>query len=141
MTNFTTRIADQTRMIPHSYEETIIEPTRVTPFVRYSEAEKSLMIKGNSTRPDMHEFYYPILRRLKEEQKYSKHLKIHVFFGDINTSTAKVLFDLFKYLRMRSAQGAEVEVTWGAEATNTEMLETGKDYSEIYDLNFKFLVM
>ena len=116
-----------------------LEPTATTPFLKYSSAENLLVIKGKSVKPDMHEFYHAPLQRFKAELKNSNQLKVHLCFYDLNTSTAKVLFDLFKYLRMRAAGGTNIEVIWGAEVTNHEMIETGKDFAEIYELKFRFL--
>lgn len=119
--------------------ELTIEPTVNTPFLRYSCAHQLLMIKGSSVKPDMHEFYSNALETFKTELRDSDRLKVYLCFKDLNTSTAKVLFDLFKYLRMRALRGTDVQVVWGAEVTNQEMIETGRDFSEIYELKFRFL--
>ncbi|MEQ8473323.1 MAG: SiaC family regulatory phosphoprotein, partial [Marinoscillum sp.] len=62
--------------------------------------------------------------------------QLELFFKTLNTSTVKVLFDLFKYLRNEKLKGNDVRVTWRAEVSNPDMLETGMDFSELFDLNF-----
>lgn len=116
----------------------IVEPTKSTPFVKYSENEGVFMVKGNSFQPDMHLFYEPLLSRIKAHVEKGQDLDIVLFFNLINSSTAKVLFDLFKFIRLHQGGKSKMSIAWCSEVNNHEMHETGEDFAEIYDLNFKF---
>ncbi|RED91629.1 SiaC family regulatory phosphoprotein [Marinoscillum furvescens] len=116
-----------------------MEPTEKTPFVRFSNREFKLQVKGASVAMDMHDFYNPILSEFKKAADYMPQVTVELYFSNLNTSTAKVLFDLFKYLRSLAMGGKKVKVIWGSEAGNTDMLETGMDYQEIYELEFEFV--
>ena len=119
----------------------IFEPTATTPFVKLSEDEKLLTVKGNSSMQDIHLFYDPVISRTKEYLEAKGQLSVHLMFKTLNTSSVKVLFDLFKYFRSQTKAGAKIRVVWAAESDHPEMLETGLDFSEIYELNFTFLTI
>ena len=123
-------------MVSH-YGTKVIEPTSKTPFVCYDNFNKVLMVKGSSLNPEMQLFYHEILSQVKKDLEGNDRLTVSFCFQDINTSTAKVLFDFFKYLRSKRAQGKHVQVIWSADA-NDEMMETGRDFAEIYDLEFHY---
>lgn len=120
-------------------KDMILEPTRKTPFVKFSEDEKILSIKGNSIEVDMHNFYHPVVSRTRTYLSGREKLRVHLFFNSINTSTVKVLFDLFKFFRNKNNEGADIQFVWAAEAGSPDIMETGRDFSELYNLNFKFL--
>ncbi|MFH6984545.1 SiaC family regulatory phosphoprotein [Marinoscillum luteum] len=124
-------------MVSH-FGTRVIEPTSKTPFVCYDEFNQVLMVKGNSTKPDMQKFYHEILTDVKANLEETDQLTVSFYFQNINTSTAKVLFDFFKYLRSMRALGKRIHVIWSAEADN-EMMETGRDFAEIYDMDFHYL--
>ncbi|MEQ8580290.1 MAG: SiaC family regulatory phosphoprotein [Marinoscillum sp.] len=124
-------------MVSH-FGTTVIEPTTKTPFVCYDEHNQVLMIKGNSTNLDMQNFYHEILTIVKVNLEQADQLTVSFCFQNINTSTAKVLFDFFKYLRCMRAAGKRIQVIWSAK-TDNEMMETGRDFAEIYDLDFHYM--
>ena len=117
----------------------MLDPTGTTPFVSYDKETKFLIVKGNASDPNMQEFFDPIFSAVKRDAVDSNNLKVYFYFKAMNTSTVKVLFDLFKYLRVRVAEGTKVQVVWGADAYDLEMMETGRELSELYNLNFRYL--
>lgn len=119
----------------------IVEPTEETPFVKYCRDENMFMVKGNSVRSQVHEFYDPLISKAKSHLNEGRELDVIFFFNMINPTTAKVLFDLFKFIRLKKMSGVQVNVTWCTEDSNNEMYETGEDLAEIYDLNFNFLTI
>lgn len=128
-----------TGIVSQQSKDMIIEPTAKTPFIKYSEDEEVLMIKGNSTEMDMQHFYYPVISKFKSYMETNRSFKVYFFLKDMNTSTAKVLFDLFKYVNLKKNLGTKVEIAWGTEHSNEEMLQTGKDFAELYGLTFKYI--
>lgn len=122
-------------------QDLIVEPTSNTPFVKYSRSENVFMIKGNSMGMDIDHFYYSLIERAKGHVKVGLPLDVIFFYNILNPTTAKVLFDFFKFVRDKKRAGAIIDVTWCAEGNNEDMIQTGKDFAEIYDLNFKFVTI
>lgn len=116
-----------------------IKPTTRTPYVRLSHLDDKLTIKGNATALDLEGFYAPIISRVQRHLRIFKKLKVQIMFDDLNASTAKFLFDFFKTLRNAQMAGSHIEVVWAAPVSNLEMLETGRDFAELYDLNFRIV--
>lgn len=132
---------DLSGVITQISRDMILEPSLTTPFVKLSEDQKLLSIKGNSTQPEMQHFYEPVISRTRTFLENSGQLEVHLLFKSLNTSSIKVLFDLFKYFRSEKQLGADIKVVWAAESDHPEMLETGMDFSQLYDLNFTFLTV
>lgn len=116
-----------------------IKPTARTPYVRLSHLDDKLVIKGSATALDLEGFYAPIISRVQRHLRIYKKLRVQILFDDLNASTAKFLFDFFKTLRNAQMAGAQIDVTWAAPISNFEMLETGRDFADLYDLNFRIV--
>lgn len=132
----TTRLYEFT---PKWTSNLMLDPTRTTPFVSYDKETKFLIIKGHASDPHIQEFFDSIFSAVKRDTVDSRNLRVYFYFKSMSTGTIKALFDLFKYLRVRVAAGTKVQVVWGADACDHEMMETGRELSELYDLNFRYL--
>lgn len=113
----------------------IMEPTSTTPYVKYNKFANTLTIKGASTRQAMDEFYSLSIQKFKSNLASKKYGTLNLNFKTFNTSTAKVLFDLFKSIRDEKAAGAAVKIRWEVFLTELDMLETAKDFAELFDLD------
>lgn len=142
ITQFGTRYRlDTSGFFERQTQDVLVEPTAETPFVKYSADENILMIKGNSMRPAIHLFYEEVIGRVRAHLNEGRELDVVLFFNMINPSTAKVLFDLLKFMRLKQMSGVPVHITWCSEASNLEMQQTGEDFAEIYAMDFKFLTI
>ena len=113
----------------------IIEPTSNTPYVKHNKFANTLTIKGSSTREEMGGFYRTVVEKFKMGLATKKYGTLNLNFKTFNTSTAKVLFDLFKSIRDHKASGAAVKIRWEVFLTELDMLETAKDFAELFDLD------
>ncbi len=127
--NFT--IATKSRLIR--------EPRLNTPFVDFNGYTGELTIKGDSTRLEIFEFYVPVLKMVDEYLLLEEHFVCNLCFRRFNTSTAKLLFDLFKHFNKLSARGKKIHVNWLVDSSVSEMYEIGMDYKELFDLNFNIV--
>lgn len=125
------RIANQKR------RSILVEPTNNTPFVTYNRNTNHLQIKGDSKALNILEFYAPLISELKRNTYRCHDCHVELFFKTLNTSTVKILFDLFKFLGGQKRVGKNIKVTWSARLKDLEILETGMDFSELFDLNFQ----
>jgi hypothetical protein len=124
----------------------IIEKTSITPRVVLDPEKNLFLIAGESRPHDVREFYGPILSWLEE---YGNHL---IGLGDIkdpfvfcfefayfNSSSAKMILDLCKYLVALSNKGINLQVKWYHEQGDGDMLEVGKEMSRIIKFPFEYI--
>lgn len=121
-------------------QDHVVQATKETPYVKYNKVERSLCIRGRSTGKNMNDFYAPFIQKSLRDLKAGNSMKVELFFQNINTSTVKVLFDMFKAFRTAQAGGAKINVLWICEMDNEAMLETGADLSELYGLPFQYRI-
>ncbi|HCX22731.1 MAG: hypothetical protein CMB80_17495 [Flammeovirgaceae bacterium] len=114
-----------------------IEPTLNTPYVKYEKRSNYLVIKGTSTRDNMDHFYDRVMGEFKRNIKSKNTGVLHLNFKTFNTSTAKVLFDLFRYLRDAQYAGQRVAIQWDVYDSEPEMVDTARDFAELFDLKIK----
>jgi len=124
----------------------IIEKTSITPKVVLDPEKNVFLIAGESRPHDVREFYGPILSWLEE---YSNHLlkqedikEPFIFcldFAYFNSSSAKMILDLCKYLVALSNKGINLQVKWFHEKGDGDMLEVGKEMSRIVKFPFEYI--
>lgn len=112
----------------------IIEPTFTTPFVKYDQRSNYLVIKGTSTRENIRNFYNKALGEFKMNVCTKKVGLLHLIFKTFNTSTAKVLFDLFRFLSDAREQGARIAIQWDVYGAEEDMIEMAQDFAELFEM-------
>lgn len=118
-----------------------IEPTYKTPKVVFDPKNGDLIIQGKSILVNVDEFYNPLLNWMSEFIKNPTSDKVKFVFDIEYTnvaSTKRFLFFLFK-LKELIEKGIEVEVEWVYVETDKNILEVGKDLSQMLGLPFKFV--
>lgn len=113
-----------------------VEATHETPFIEYTELANYLVIRGNSYGLEVYKFYQPVIDNFKAKFVDGESCHVDLSFDKLNTSSAKILFDLFKFLRAKKSAGSQVKVIWRSLPSDMDMLETGMDFAEIFDLEF-----
>lgn len=124
----------------------IIERTSISPEVVLDPEKNVFLISGESRPHDVREFYGPILSWLEE---YGNHLLkqedltepfIFCFdFAYFNSSSAKMILDLCKYLVSLSTRGINIKIKWYHEKEDGDMLEVGKEMSRIVKFPFEYI--
>lgn len=125
------------RELVNQSKDFILEASMTTPLIKYSGSQKKLTIRGNSTAVNVTELYAPVVQMLKKDALTSKSISVDIHLSKINSITLKELFGLFKYLSLKKSTGGEVEVVWRADSTNPEMIDTGLNFSDLYDLDVR----
>lgn len=123
------------KRIPAKSGNMIIEATARTPFVKYSANKRALQLKGYSIEMDMHHFYNPIISHVKKDLEKNRELNVYMDLEDLNTSTAKILFNLFSFLSQQKEAGSQITIFW--KANTPEMAETAMDFAVFTGLNFE----
>lgn len=116
------------------------EPTKSTPEIFFRPEKKTLYIKGQSYPENAFKFYSPLLDWVKTYLKDLTGkftLELHIIY--LNTSSSKIMLDLFDFLEEQSEAGKDVEVNWYYDPENSFALEYGQEFKE--DLNIPFNVI
>jgi len=111
----------------------VIKATEKTPYIDFDLKHNILKIKGQSYPEDTFKFYTPILTWLNSYKKnLNKNSEILVKLEIIyfNSSTAKVLFDIFDMFEDIAKTGAKVTVSWLYDEEDETIKEYGEEFAE-----------
>jgi len=110
----------------------IIESTKYTPFVSLNDETHHLEIKGESYPENTAEFYSPIFAWLKEYfgQPHSQETTLEMEIIYFNSSSSKVLMDIFDLLDEKTQDGQRIKVNWVYDQENESALEYGEEFQE-----------
>ncbi len=109
-----------------------IEGTRSSPIIHFDCDKHLLEIKGESYPENSAEFYAPVLVWLEEylastaDQPMTANLEIIY----ANSSSTKVLMDIFDMLDEAANHGKQITVNWFYDPENENALEAGEDFEE-----------
>jgi hypothetical protein len=125
----------------------IIDKTNTTPEVILDPENKIYRISGESRPSDVREFYDRIilwLNDFRRELTNSKDLKEPINFRFhleyFNSSSAKMILDICKILSILKLNGFNVTLNWCYDKEDIDMLEAGKEISEIVKVPFEYIV-
>ncbi|MFP4332291.1 MAG: DUF1987 domain-containing protein [Campylobacterales bacterium] len=110
-----------------------IKKTEFTPFVKLDAKKHIHEIRGESYPENSIEYYEPIIEwlekyieKLKKREKAVFNLEIIYF----NSSTSKILMDIFDILDEGAKKGKTLEVNWYYDEDNDIALECGMEFKE-----------
>ncbi len=103
-----------------------------TPEIDFDFASGRLALRGESYPDDVAALFGPVVAALREHLAEPGNAPLHldielVYF---NSSTAKVLMNIFQMLEAAAREGRPVTVHWYCEAEDETMREFGEDFSE-----------
>jgi deoxyribodipyrimidine photolyase len=109
-----------------------IPKSKTTPEILFNLSTNELSIKGESFPENTSEFYAPVFEWLEQ---YLNTLTDQVVIVNIelvyfNSSSSKVLMDLFDMLEDAVQDGKEITVNWRYDEDNEMAAEYGEDFME-----------
>lgn len=109
-----------------------IAKTARTPQINFDFAGNKFTIAGESYPEDASTFYGPLLESIYKYFAVSSGTDINFRFELIyfNSSTAKIVMELFEALDEAAASGNQVTITWVYEAGDDNIKELGEEFSE-----------
>lgn len=116
--------------------EYIVFPGKGIPFIKFDGLKGSLTINGTATDTDVASKLIPLTTLVDEYLQTHDRLTCNFLFKDFNTSTCKMLFKLFKKLQGHKRNNKSITINWLVDFDQDEMIDTGLDFAEIYDLTF-----
>jgi hypothetical protein len=105
-----------------------IEATSRTPLIEINSGY--CLIKGECYPEDISEISIPIMKEIEQEllsvEKFVLELELYYF----NSSSAKLLFDIFDKVDEAAADGLDVQIKWNYRRGDDSMQEAGEDFEE-----------
>ncbi len=125
----------------------IIDQRSNSPKVLLDPEKKTYMISGESRPPDVREFYGPILSWLSDFSLYltespgDEPVVFDFNFDYFNSSSGKLILDICKQLGDLRSKGKNITINWHFEKDDFDMLEAGKEISNIVKFPFEYVVI
>ncbi len=130
-------------------ESLIIEGTEDSPSVKFDAISGQFVISGKSRPENTGKFFTPIINWLTEfyetastqkDQMDNKRAIVFVFKLDyFNSISAKYILDIIFALQGFVLKGNQIAIEWHSAKLDDDMLETGKEFSNMVNLKFDFI--
>lgn len=124
----------------------IIDRTKNSPEVILDPENRIFKISGESRPPDVWQFYNGIISWLDDfssseidSDGIDKAMEFNFNLEYFNSSSAKSLLDICKILSNLRKSGIDLNVNWHYEKNDVDMLEVGKEMSNIVKFPFSFV--
>lgn len=113
-------------------DDVLIEAGARSPEVAFRFSTNVYSLKGESYPEDVNEFYGELLDGLERHlgELDGAEVKFTFEFVYFNSSTAKILMNLFELLDETASRGNKVEVVWAYERDDDNMEELGEEFCE-----------
>lgn len=113
--------------------------TKNTPEIVIDITRGVVQVRGRSSPENSILLYAPLLKLLRSNKMKAPAIRMEFFFQYFNTSSSKCVYDILRQLKRMEACGTSVSVTWFYDPVDEDMLESGQDYNDLLDLNFRFV--
>ena len=117
-----------------------IVSTQSTPLIETDSARGVIYMEGDSYPENSFEFYSELVawvtRYLKDNERP---LVVELALLYLNTSSIKVMMDIFDELEEANQQGREVKVNWRYDVDNERVAELAEEFKE--DCSFSFNII
>ena len=123
-------------------EKLVQKRTDMTPDIVLDKSEAIFSIKGSSRPENPHEYYQPVFEWFKDYfvQPNEKTI-LELQFDYFNTSTSKILLDLFELLENYSNNGTDVHIQWYYESDDEEMMEAGEVLLNLVEISYEVIAV
>lgn len=109
-----------------------INASQRTPEVNFNFETNTFLLRGESYPEDVKDFYGPPITRLEEHLEGLEGAAVNFTFEFVyfNSSTAKIVMNLFDLLDSAAERGNTVVITWMFEKDDDNMEELGEEFGE-----------
>ena len=95
---------------------------------------------GRSLPHNSDQFYQRVYHWIDEYLKVPQEsTEVRVKLDYMDTSSSKHFYNIFERLNAVVDKGASVNVSWHYEPGDEDMEETGKNYRDLFNLDFQFI--
>lgn len=126
----------------------IIAPAEDSPSVNFDTTANHFVISGASRPENSRAFYTPIINWIADYETVLASRKkagndkplVFVFrFDYFNSSSAKFILDILLILKRFTDNGYEAKVEWVCDKRDEDMLDMGREFSELAELGFDYI--
>jgi len=109
-----------------------LAPTKRCPEINFDFEQNTFLIKGESYPEDVDSFYGGLLETLEKHitAQSGAVIRLNIELIYFNSSTAKVLMELFEMMDSAAEAGNDVLITWVYEDGDDNMEELGDEFAE-----------
>jgi len=95
-------------------------------------------IEGKSYPEDIASFYIPVLKWFSDYKEFGRNdMLLDMKMGYFNSASSKVFIDIFEHLE--DLENKSVTINWHYPGNDEEILEAGKIYQGLTNLNFNYI--
>ncbi len=121
-------------------EPLIIGASEERPGINLDPQSNKFMIFGKSFPEEAKKFYEPIMLWLEEyAKKPNKKTNFEIRLDYYNSATSTILLEIIHLLNSIFQKGHKVKILWHYLELDDDMLDAGKEYSEMVDTPFEFI--
>lgn len=121
-------------------ERLLTEATRNTPYLFFDPSVAILELRGRSSPDNSVNFYASLVNALEVYcEQGDRKVVVNIAFEYFNSSTSKIVFDLFKKLSNIDKKGNKVTINWYFEEDDEDMMEAGEDYADLVKVEFQLV--
>lgn len=113
----------------------VIEGTKYTPYISLNAETNVLELKGETYPENTAEFYSPVFDWLEEylAQLGGEEVTVNMEIIYFNSSSSKVLMDLFDRFEDAVKEGKKISINWIYDREDESALEYGEEFQEDLD--------
>ena len=117
-----------------------IDSTETSPEVDIDLQNGTMEFVGRSLPHNSAQFYQRVYHWIEEYLKVpQERTEVRVKLDYMDTSSSKHFYNIFERLNAVVDKGASVNVSWHYEPGDEDMEETGKNYRDLFNLDFQFI--
>ena len=118
----------------------LIKQTSNTPLIQLDKDQNLFVFQGKSFPENTADFYEPVINWLAEYgQSPNSETLVEMQFDYFNTSSAKMILEIFKKVKEVKDAGSKVLVRWKYLSMDEEMQEVGEEYEYMVDVPFEYV--
>lgn len=131
-------LSETTLAIAHKYNF-FHGGSRDTPYIHFHANTGQLVVHGKSMPEDPRSIYDVLIRKLdgfieSTQIAISVSIKMEYF----NTSSSKCIWEVLRALKNSDSVDTPLRIQWHYEEEDEDMLEAGRDYSELLNIEFDY---
>lgn len=116
------------------------EGNKHKPTIKYDRSTGMLSITGSSFPENAVVVYDPIVKWIERFNFDDVEVfKVRISLEYYNTATSKKLFEIIKKLNQTYQEGKKIEIIWEYLGDDEDMFESGRYYSELVEIPFRFV--
>lgn len=127
----------------------IIEATEDSPSIMFDALTNRFVIKGESRPENAGKFYSPIINWIvqfeeialqrKNESNGISNMSFVFNLDYFNSTSAKYILDILLIIKKFGGQGHQIKIEWHYDKRSEDILDSGKEFSDMVDLKFDFV--